>query len=66
MVIHGNFWQACNYNRNALEFTQHYGNPPFETPVHYDRIRVFQARSEVTCAKEEVRQGLGRLRHLPA
>ncbi|WP_121363285.1 LuxR C-terminal-related transcriptional regulator, partial [Pseudomonas aeruginosa] len=65
-VTRGDFWQARNYNRDALEFAQRYGNPLFEALVHYDRARVLQARGEVARAEEEVRQGLERLQHLPA
>ncbi len=65
-VTRGDFWQARNYNRDALEFAQRYGNPLFEALVHYDRARVLQARGEVARAEEEVRQGLDRLQHLPA
>ncbi|MGV8590733.1 tetratricopeptide repeat protein, partial [Pseudomonas aeruginosa] len=35
-VTRGDFWQARNYNRDALEFAQRYGNPLFEALVHYD------------------------------
>ncbi|MED5086742.1 LuxR C-terminal-related transcriptional regulator, partial [Pseudomonas aeruginosa] len=65
-VTRGDFWQARNYNRDALEFAQRYGNPLFEALVHYDRARVLQARGEVARAEGEVRQGLERLQHLPA
>lgn len=65
-VTRGDFWQARNYNRDALEFAQRYGNPLFEALVHYDRARVLQARGEVARAEEEVRQGLECLQHLPA
>lgn len=65
-MTRGDFWQARNYNRDALEFAQRYGNPLFEALVHYDRARVLQARGEVARAEEEVRQGLERLQHLPA
>lgn len=65
-VTRGDFWQARNYNRDALEFAQRYGNPLLEALVHYDRARVLQARGEVARAEEEVRQGLERLQHLPA
>ncbi|MGV8495439.1 hypothetical protein, partial [Pseudomonas aeruginosa] len=44
-VPRGDFWQARNYNRDALEFAQRYGNPLFEALVHYDRARVLQARA---------------------
>ncbi|MGC3250959.1 hypothetical protein, partial [Pseudomonas aeruginosa] len=65
-VTRGDFWQARNNNRDALEFAQRFGNPLFEALVHYDRARVLQAGGEVARAEEEVRQGLERLQHLPA
>ncbi len=56
-VTRGDFWQARNYNRDALEFAQRYGNPLFEALVHYDRARVLQARGEVARADDELHRG---------
>lgn len=65
-VVDGDPWRARTLNRQALELAQRVGNPLFEALAHYDRARVLQARGEILRALDEVRQGLVRLKGLPA
>ncbi|MDB6141156.1 MAG: pknK [Pseudomonas sp.] len=65
-VVDGDPWRARTLNREALELAQRVANPLFEALAHYDRARVLQARGETLRALDEVRQGLSRLKGLPA
>jgi len=65
-IVDGDPWRARVLNREALELAQRVANPLFEALAHYDRARVLQARGEVLRALNEVRQGLDRLKGLPA
>lgn len=65
-VTRGVLWRAREFNRQALELAQRYGNPLFEALAHHDRARVLQARGEVLRALDEVRLGLARLGGLGA
>ncbi|CAD5108659.1 LuxR C-terminal-related transcriptional regulator [Zestomonas carbonaria] len=65
-VANGDLWRARGLNRESLELARRVDNPLFEALAHYDRARVLQARGEVLRAFDEVRQGLDRLRGLPA
>ena len=62
----GDLLRARALNRDALELAQRVANPLFEALAHYDRARVMQARGQIVRALEEVRQGLQRLKGLPA
>lgn len=65
-VAEGDLLRARALNRDALELAQRVANPLFEALAHYDRARVMQARGQIVRALEEVRQGLQRLKGLPA
>ncbi|WP_263144060.1 LuxR C-terminal-related transcriptional regulator [Pseudomonas sp. RIT-PI-AD] len=65
-MANGDLWRARGLNREAMELAQRVGNPLFEALSLYDRSRVLQARGEVHRALDEVREGLARLRGLPA
>ncbi|MEB0043465.1 MULTISPECIES: LuxR C-terminal-related transcriptional regulator [unclassified Pseudomonas] len=65
-VVDGDAKRARTLNREALELAQRVANPLFEALAHYDRARVLQARGETLRALDEVRQGINRLKDLPA
>lgn len=65
-IAEGDLLRARALNRDALELAQRVANPLFEALAHYDRARVMQARGQIIRALEEVRQGLQRLKGLPA